>query len=163
VALPSTFELVGALKSGDIDASFLWANAVQEALDDPRFVQLADDSDVIDVQSILLIARKDYVEENPETAKKVLQAYVAATEFAQDDPETTAGIVAAGTGGDAATIEAVLPGQNLTMGMTRAQLQHMEDLQAYLVDAGQLQEADDLMQYFDLEPLKELVGDQVEL
>lgn len=163
VALPGLFELVGAMKSGDIDASFLWANGVQEALADSNFVKLTDDSDVIETQAILLVARKDYVEGHADTVKKVLRAYFEATKFAQDDPKAAAAIVARGTGGDAATIEATLPGQNLTMGMTQAQLDHMKDLQSFLVDHGQLQVDGDLMKYFDLMPLREIVGDKVEI
>ena len=52
VPLPGLFELVGALKNGDIDASWLWANAVAEALQDQDLAQVADDSAVLDATSM---------------------------------------------------------------------------------------------------------------
>jgi len=83
-----------ALKSGEVDASVVWGSLISQAEN-----QLGDQismfgSDVYTEVS-LLVARKEFVENKPEAAERVVRSLVEAKTYYEGNPMEAAAIVAA--------------------------------------------------------------------
>lgn len=96
VPAPAT-DAVSLIQSGDIDV--VW---VYEAWDvvsaklanvDYNFIKFSDETPVLDFYTPLIIANNDYLEENPETAKKFMEATAKGYEYAIENPEDAAQIL----------------------------------------------------------------------
>jgi ABC-type nitrate/sulfonate/bicarbonate transport system substrate-binding protein len=161
VPLPGLFELVGALKNGDIDASWLWANAVAEALQDQDLAQVTDDSAVLDATSISLVAGRQWTEEHPDEVRRVLTAFADAAEFVAADPDATGQIVADAVQGDAAQIASITPGQGWGLGFDQAQLDNLDALAGFLVDSGKLDADFDVRGFLNLDLMEEVAPGSV--
>ena len=61
VPLPGLFELVGALLSDEIQASWIWANAVKQIKDSSSHKIVMNDSKVLDTVAIYLVAKTSWV------------------------------------------------------------------------------------------------------
>ena len=154
VALPGLFELVGALKSGDIDASWVWLDGTVQAEEDPNLTVLTDDSEVLQTVAIYLIAEASWAEENSETITRVLRAYQQSSDFIASDPVAAAEIVATATGGDAGVFANNLPGQNFRVEITQVMVDSLDAIAGFLIDNGVLEADFDVREFMKLEAME---------
>ena len=85
--------LVSAFLRGDLDAVVVWEPIASKAL------EAVEDSKVLAAKGVIPIynpisMRKDFIENDPETAKKLLKALLAAHEFIKENPDKAAEITA---------------------------------------------------------------------
>ena len=138
VSLPGLFELVGALKTGRIDAAWVWLNGTTEAQNDPELHVLANDAVVLDTVAIYLIAETQWAEPNVETITQVLRSYQLASEYIANNYAQAAAIIAEATGGDAAVFENALRDQNHEVGLNQTMLDSLDTIAAFLIDLNVL-------------------------
>ncbi|MHB1739941.1 MAG: ABC transporter substrate-binding protein [Actinomycetes bacterium] len=163
VPLPSLFELVGALKTGQIAAAWVWANGVTQVQQDKSLKIAANDSIVPHTDSIFLIAQTTYAEHNAAVITRVLRAFDKASTFINEHTQQAAQIIASSEQGDASTLAAVLPAQGYGLGMTTQQMAALQAIAQFLVKAGKLQLPQSLATYFDLQPMRNAVPSKVTL
>jgi len=161
VPLPSLFELVGALKTGQIAAAWVWANGVTQVQQDTNLKIAANDSIVPHQNSIFLLAPADYAGQNTDVLTRVLRAFDKASTFINANPQQAAQIIASSEQGDATALAAVLPAQGYGLGMTTQQMAGLQEIAQFLVKAGKLQLVHDLSTYFDLQPMRNAVPSKV--
>jgi len=161
VPLPGLFELVGALKSGLIDAAWVWANGVTEVQKDKALKIAADDSIVPHQNSIFLIARTDYARNNTSAITRVLRAFDKASTFINQNTQQAAQIIASNEKGDAAALAGVLPAQGYGLGMSAQQMTGLKEIAQFLVTAGKLSQSLNLSDYFDLAAMRAAVPGKV--
>jgi ABC-type nitrate/sulfonate/bicarbonate transport system substrate-binding protein len=150
VPLPGLFELVGALKTGDIQASWLWLDGTTQAAEDPNLTVLTDDSDVLDTVAIYLIAEAGWAAENQLAIERVLKSYDQASAFINDDPVGAGQIVADAVSGDAELFANVIPNQNYTVGFTQVMLDSLDAIAGFLIESGKLDAGFDVRDFVDL-------------
>ncbi len=97
VGFTSLVELVASLKSGRIDASFVWADGTDKAIEDGEHYVLVDDSAAGLSSSAYITGTTAFVEENPDAVVGVLKAMDAASTYITDNPEEAAAIIASHT------------------------------------------------------------------
>lgn len=157
VNMPGLFELVGALKTGDVDAGWTWLDGTNQAAEDPNLSILGNDSEVLETVAIYLIAETGWATENPETIERVLAAYDDASEYIASDVEGAAKIVADGTGGDAEVFAASLPGQNFQVGLTQPMLDSLDAIAQFLIDSDVLADDFDVRDFLKLDAMESAV------
>lgn len=150
VPLPGLFELVGALKTGDIQASWLWLDGTTQAAEDPNLTILTDDSDVLETSAIYLIAEAGWAAENQLAIERVLKSYDEASAFINDDPVAAGQIVADAVSGNAELFANVIPNQNYTVGFTQVMLDSLDAIAAFLIESGKLDADFDVRDFVDL-------------
>ena len=163
VPLPSLFELVGALKTGQIAAGWVWANGVTQVKQDKNLKIAANDSIVPHTDSIFLIARTTYAQQNAAVITRVLRAFDKASTFINANTQQAAQIIASSEQGDASTLAVVLPAQGFGLGMTAPQMAALQAIAQFMVKAGKLQLPQSLATYFDLQPMRNAVPSKVTL
>ena len=72
VSFPGLFELVGALRTNDIQAAWVWLTGTQQANEDENLKILTNDSTVLDTVAIYLIASTEWTENNQEALTRIL-------------------------------------------------------------------------------------------
>lgn len=162
VSMPGLFDLVGALKTGDVQAGWVWANGVEEVEADDDLSILTDDSEVLDVVSTFAIANTTFMDEHPEAVEAILRAYAKASEFIDENPEAAGQIIADGVSGDADVLAGLLPMQNYGLGLSQAQVDQLNRLHEHLVQTGALEASEPIATYFDLTAMEEIVPETME-
>lgn len=150
VPLPGLFELVGALKTGDIQASWLWLDGTNQAAEDPDLTILTDDSDVLDTVAIYLIAEAGWAAENQLAIERVLRSYDQASAFINDDPVAAAQIVADAVSGNAEVFANTIPNQRYMVGFTPVMLESLDAIAGFLIESGVLDAGFDVRDFVDL-------------
>lgn len=150
VPLPGLFELVGALKTGDIDASWLWLDGTTQAAEDPDLTILTDDSDVLETVAIYLIAEAGWAADNQLAIERVLRSYDAASDFVNADPVAGGQIVADAVSGNAELFANTIPNQRYQVGFTQVMLDSLDAIAGFLIESGVLAEDFDVRDFVDL-------------
>ena len=150
VPLPGLFELVGALKTGDIDASWLWLDGTTQAAEDPDLTILTDDSDVLETSAIYLIAEASWAAENQLAIERVLKSYDKASDFVNADPVAGGQIVADAVSGNAELFATTIPNQNYQVGLTQVMLDSLDAIAGFLIESGVLEEGFDVRDFVDI-------------
>lgn len=154
VPLPGLFELVGALRTNDIQAAWTWLNGSQEADADENLKLLTDDSDVLDTSAIYLVAGAEWAAENQDIIVRVLRAYDRASEVLNAEPEAAAQIIADAVSGDAATFARIIPNQRFAVGFSDVQLESFDEIAQFLIDTGKLPADFDIREFLDFEAME---------
>lgn len=162
VPLPGPFELVGALKTGDIQAAFVWSTAVAEVEKDDNLSIVGDDSDVLQIQGIYLLARTDMVDSNPELVERVLSALGAGADDIAADTPAAAAIVADAVGGDPTAIEGSLDISAPGLAFSQAQLDNLLSIQDFLVTSGAIPEGTNVEASLRLDPARAVAPESIE-
>lgn len=93
---PAT-DAISMISSGLIDAVWVYENwdvvAARISGFEYNFIRFADASPVLDFYTPLIIANNDFLESDPDTARKFIQATAAGYEFAIDHPKEAARIL----------------------------------------------------------------------
>lgn len=150
VPLPGLFELVGALKTGDIQASWLWLDGTNQAAEDPDLTILTDDSDVLDTVAIYLIAEAGWAAENQLAIERVLKSYDQASDFVNADPVAAGQIVADAVSGNAELFANTIPNQRYMVGFTQVMLDSLDAIAGFLIESGVLDADFDVRNFVDL-------------
>lgn len=154
VPLPGLFELVGALRTNDIQAAWTWLSGTQEADADENLKLLTDDSEVLDTSAIYLVAGAEWAAENQDVIVRVLRAYDQASEVLNAEPDAAAQIVAEAVSGDAATFAAIIPNQRFGIGFSDVQLDSFDQIAQFLIETGKLPADFDIREFLDFEAME---------
>ena len=85
---------------------------------------------------MMIVAKKDYVEQNPQTLEKFLRSLVRSEEFIAQDPQSASGIHAEVSGVDQALIDPVFDQMNFSLSMDQALLLDLEDQARWIISYG---------------------------
>lgn len=161
VALPGLFELVGALRTNDIQAAWVWLTGTTEAQDDENLKILTNDADVLDTVAIYLVASSEWADQNQDTIVRVLRAYDKASKMLQDDPVAAGKIVADAVSGDAELFANTIPNQRYNIAFDQVQLDSFDAIAQFLIDSGKLPADFDIREFIDFRAMEEAVPGSV--
>lgn len=154
VPLPGLFELVGALRTNDIQAAWTWLAGTKEVEGDESLKILTNDSEVLDTVGIYLVAGTEWAEENQEVIVGVLRAFDKASAVLNSEPEAAAQIVAEAVSGDAAVFSQIIPNQRYGVGFTQVQLDSFDAIAQFLIETGKLSADFDIRDFLDFEAME---------
>ncbi len=97
VGFTSLLEIVASLRSGRIDAAFVWADGTQKSIEDGKHYVLTDDAAAKRNSSAYIAAQTGFVEKHPELTVATLRALNAASEFISTNKDEAAGLIAKNT------------------------------------------------------------------
>lgn len=161
VPLPGLFELVGALRTSDIQAAWTWLSGTTEVGADPNLKLLTNDSDVLDTSAIYLVAGAEWAAQNEDTIIRVLRAYDKASKVLNAEPEAAAKIVADAVHGDAATFTKIIPNQRFGVGFSDVQLKSFDAIARFLIDTGKLPANFNIRDFLDFQAMEVAVPGSV--
>ena len=158
VALPGVFELVNALKTGAVQAAFVFGPGIAQVKDDTSLTRYGDDSEQLTTQGIYLITTRANAEDNPDQVAAVLRSIQKGNEFIADDTDAAAQIVTTAVQGDIAAITASLSTSNAGLSFTQDQLDVLHSVQEFLIDAGKVPAGTNIDNSLMLDQLREIIG-----
>ncbi|SEQ00958.1 ABC-type nitrate/sulfonate/bicarbonate transport system, substrate-binding protein [Streptomyces sp. yr375] len=159
VELPGLFELVGALKSAQVNAAFVYADGATSAQQDKNLFRYGDDAGLLKVQGIYLLTLRKTVTEHPELVEKMLRALKKTTDFMAADPDQSGEILAkAVKGGDAKSLAAQIKLDNPALNQTDAQTAALLQIETFLKSSGKITDDVDVKAGMDLGPLHNVLG-----
>lgn len=161
IPLPGLFELVGALRTDDIQASWVWLNGTQEAEDDPNLQVLGDDSNVLDTSAIYLVSATEWSDENQEIIERVIRAYAKANEVIRNETQAAAQIVADAVSGDADLFASLMPSQNTRIEFNQTMLDSFDAIAQFLIDTDKLPADFDIREFIDFRAMEKAVPGSV--
>lgn len=132
VGFTSLMEIVASLRSGRIDASFVWADGTDRAIEGGNHYVLVDDSAANRSGSAYLAASTPFVTQNPEATVGVLKALDQASEFITNNPDEAAAIIAKGTRAPAETVRNLLDFNDFTLALTDYERTGFEEVSTFL-------------------------------
>jgi NitT/TauT family transport system substrate-binding protein len=97
VGFTSLLEIVASLRSGRIDAAFVWADGTQKSIENGKHYVLTDDAAAKRSSSAYIAAQTKFTEEHPEMTVAVLRALNAASDFIRANKDEAAGLIAKNT------------------------------------------------------------------
>lgn len=162
VPLPGAFELVAALKTGEIQASFLFGAAVAEVTEDSGLTIIGDDSSVLKLQGVYALSTAEYANANTEAISRMLRAIQKANEAIVADPDTAAQVTATAVSGNA---EALLPSikkSNPGIGFPAALRDQLVEIEQFLKTAGKIPGTTDVVATINLDALRLVAPDSIE-
>ena len=157
VPLPGLFELVGALRTNDIQAAWVWLNGTLEAQEDPDLKILGDDSNVLDTVAIYLVSRTEWADDNQEIIERILRAYDKANVVLQNETPAAAKIVADAVSGNEELFANIMPNQRYRVEFTQVQLDSFDAIAQFLIDSGVLPVDFDIREFIDFRAMEEAV------
>lgn len=93
VGFTSLMEIVASLRSGRIDASFVWADGTQKSIDGGNHYVLTDDSAAKRNSSAYIAAATDFTEKHPDLTVATLRALNEASEFIRQNRDEAADLI----------------------------------------------------------------------
>ena len=161
VPLPGLFELVGALKTDEIQAAWTWLDGTNQARDDENLKVLRNDAGVLDTVAIYLIAESGWAADNMDAIEQVLRSYHLASGFINDDPERAGQIVADAVSGNAELFGNIIPNQHYQIGFNQIMLDSLDAIAAFLIERGVLDDGFDVRGFMDLSAMERAVPGSV--
>jgi len=161
VPLPGLFELVGALLADEIQASWIWANAVNQIKDSSSHKIVMNDSKVLDTVAIYLVAKTSWVNNNQKLLESILRSYDKASKVIQADPNGSAEIIAKSNKGNPKVFKALIRGQRYNMAFTPVMLNSFDSISQFLIDSGKLPSSFNIRNFLDLRAMKNAVPGSV--
>lgn len=162
VPLPGLFELVGALRTNDIQAAWVWLNGTLEAQEDPDLKILGDDSNVLDTVAIYLVSRTEWADENQEIIERIVRAYDKANLVIQNETPAAAKIVADAVSGNEELFANIMPNQRYKVEFTQVQLDSFDAIAQFLIDSGVLPADFDIREFIDFRAMEEAVPGSIQ-
>jgi len=161
IPFPGLFEMVGALRTNDIQASWVWLSGTQEAREDPNLKILTDDSAVLDTLAIYLVTRSDWADANKDTIERVVRAYDNASRAIANDVTEAAQIIGEGVSGNAEMFATMIPNQNYRIGFDQVQLDSFDSIAQFLIDTGKLDPDFDIRDFINFDAMERAVPGSV--
>lgn len=162
IPLPGPFELVVALKTGEIQGSFLFGASVAEVTPESGLTVYGDDSEVLEVQGFYMITTSDYASENTEAIARLLRVLELASADIIADPDDAAELTAAAVGGNAAALLPSIQTMQPGIGFTTAQRDQLVSIEQFLKAGGRIPAETDVVATLQLDTLREVAPDRVE-
>lgn len=132
VGFTSLMEIVASLRSGRIDASFVWADGTDKAIEGGNHYVLVDDSAAERSSSAYIVASTAFTAEHPEATVGVLKAMDQASAFIQENPDEAAAIIAAGTRAPAETVRNLISFNEFDLALTDYELKGFQEVADFL-------------------------------
>jgi len=142
------FGIVGAMKSGRIDAAWIWGEGVNTIKEDSKFAFVTDDSVVSDGATALLVTSKEFASSNHELIVKTLRALHKSTADITSDADGAAVIIANKVGADSALVKRAIDQARYRVDLASGSVSAMRSKYEFLLNAGKI-EAYDLAAQFD--------------
>lgn len=161
VPLPGLFELVGALLADEIQASWIWANAVKQIKDSSSHKIVMNDSKVLDTVAIYLVAKTSWVNKNQKLLESILRSYNRASKVIQSNPNESAAIIARSNKGNDKVFKALIQGQGFNIAFTPVMLNSFDSIAQFLIDSGKLPSNFNIRSFLDLRAMKKAVPGSV--
>ena len=161
VPLPGLFELVGALLSDEIQASWIWANAVKQIKDSSSHKIVMNDSKVLDTVAIYLVAKTSWVNKNQKLLESILKSYNRASKVIQSNPNESAEIIARSNKGNPKVFKALIQGQSFNIAFTPVMLNSFDSIAQFLIDSEKLPSSFNIRTFLDLRAMKKAVPGSV--
>jgi len=161
VPLPGLFELVGALLADEIQASWIWANAVKQIKDSSSHKIVMNDSKVLDTVAIYLVAKTSWVNKNQKLLESILRSYNRASKVIQSNPNESAAIIARSNKGNDKVFKALIQGQGFNIAFTPVMLNSFDSIAQFLIDSGKLPSNFNIRSSLDLRAMKKAVPGSV--
>ena len=161
VPLPGLFELVGALLADEIQASWIWANAVKQIKDSSSHKIVMNDSKVLDTVAIYLVAKTSWVNKNQKLLESILRSYNRASKVIQSNPNESAEIIARSNKGNPKVFKALIQGQSFNIAFTPVMLNSFDSIAQFLIDSGKLPSSFNIRTFLDLRAMKKAVPGSV--
>ncbi|MDE2793073.1 MAG: ABC transporter substrate-binding protein [Paracoccaceae bacterium] len=140
------FSIVGALKSGRIDAAWVWGEGAKTMSEDANFAFISDDSIVSEGATALLVTTKEYASANHDAIVRTLKALQRATEDVAADSGAVATIVADKLGADSELVKRAIDQARYELSFTPSLVDNMRAQHEFLLNAG-------MIESYDLTPL----------
>jgi len=150
VPLPGLFELVGALKTNEIQAAWTWLDGTNQARYDENLTVLRHDAGVLDTVAIYMIAEAGWAADNQDAIERVLRSYDKASAFISDDPVRAGQIVADAVSGNAELFGNTIPNQNYRIGVDQVMVDSLDAIAAFLIERGVLEDGFNVRGFMDL-------------
>jgi len=163
VEFTSLFEIVAALRSGQIDAAWIWADGPKQLADVEEITILTDDSAAKHQTLGYIVVDKDFLQDNPEAVEASLAALVEATDWLVENMEEGAEIVAKRTGAAAEDILPVMKIENYQMTLQKRQVEMLKSLAEFMVERNVVDKPIDVDKLVDPDPLRKVAPDRVDL
>ena len=161
VPMPGLFELVGALRTNNIQAAWVWLSGTSEVEGDDNLKILTDDSAVLDTVAIYLVSGAEWADANQDIIVRVLRAYDKASKVINAEPDAAAKIVAAAVSGDADLFAKIIPNQRYGIGFSQVQLDSLDAIAKFLIDSGHLDPDFDIREFLDFRAMEKAVPGSV--
>lgn len=147
--------LIGALRSGQVDAITAWQPVRHEAELFFGDAVAGFGAAGAYAQSFVLAGRDDFLHSHPEVLQRLLSALIEAEHFARTEPERVKGLLAERFGLGAATLEPALRELDLEVEQQQAQLVTLEDVADWAMARGYAprQSVPNFLPRFYLDPL----------
>jgi len=133
-------EMIGTLASGSVDgiAIFEPYPTLAEEKIDKKMLRFTLPEGVYPTK-YLLSADREFVDKNPETAKRLLKALIQAEEFVKENPEKARKIVAQRTKFDKGIVDKIWPDFIFTVDLSEALLKNWEKEMKWAIETGKAQ------------------------
>lgn len=126
IPLPSLLEIIAALRSGQIDAAFVWGDGVAQAEKIPGVTILSDDKPAHVRLHGYLATTNAYAANNKQAVEDTLRALIDATDFIDNHFDEAVDIVAKHAKAPRESIAAQMKNQHYTISLTPEQLAGFE-------------------------------------
>jgi ABC-type nitrate/sulfonate/bicarbonate transport system substrate-binding protein len=127
--------LVAAFARGDLDGLVVWEPHASKALEAVPGAKVLDSKGVVTIFNVVTM-RKDFVEAQPETARKLLRALVTANEFIKKNVERAAQHTAEVGKIDVAQVKQIMPSYTYDMTLDLAFHDGMDAVASFLQARG---------------------------
>ncbi len=161
VPLPGLFELVGSLKTDEIQAAWTWLDGTNQAAEDENLKILRNDVGVLDTVAIYMIAEAGWAADNQDAIEQVIKSYHLASDFIEDDTAAAAQIVADAVSGNAELFGNIMPNQHYRIGFNQVMLDSLDAIAAFLIERGVLEAGFDVRGFMDLSAMERAVPGSV--
>lgn len=157
-------EIVAAMRTGDIDASWVFGQGVAEAQNVEGVEIIADDGEVLSAGRGLLIGTRRIVEEEPEVVKRVLEALIDAEAWVNESDanlDTVAEFIATELNVPVDGVLANISRANQTVSFDEEDLATLEEMATFrneIADGGAELEVE---RYLGVDLLREVAPDRV--
>lgn len=118
VGFTSLLEIVASLRSGRIDAAFVWADGTQKSTEGGKRYVLTDDAAAKRNSSAFIAAQTDFAEKHPEVTVATLRALNAASEFIKANKDEAAGLIAKNTRAPRDTVRELINYNEFALALT---------------------------------------------
>lgn len=136
VQLSSVFDIVSALRSGSIDAAFVWGIGVQQAKSIPGVSILASDAAAHAHSVGYVVVRKDFLAKHFDAVVNVLKSVALSTSWIRNNMSAAAQIISSHANAPVDTVLASLKTQNFQLRLTSSELDSLRSVAGFAYGAG---------------------------
>lgn len=158
-------EMVEAITSGDVDAIFAWEPNIlksQKSLGDNAIVL---PSRVGYEATFNLVAMNKFIEDHPESIRKIIKALAKAEEFTKDNREESIDIIASRLGADREDIDKLWDGYRFRLSLSQTLIMTLEDEARWAIrdNLTDKTEVPNYLDYIHLDALEEVKPEAISI